>query len=121
MDVESHLLKAERNKQFLSHYLVKILKHCPDWVSVVAFYSALHFVEAFLKKNHGLDFEHHEERHRFLSNLIPQRVFSAYYRLYDLGFSARYKSIEDMPSSDEAESAFRYDLADVERFVREMI
>ena len=120
MNVKAHLLKAERNKKFLLEYLMEILDKCPDWVTIVAFYSALHFVEAFLKRNHGLDFEHHEERHVFMSQYVPE-VFPAYYRLYDLGFNSRYKSIKDVPSCDEAESAVKYDLADVENFVTSRI
>jgi hypothetical protein len=99
---------------------MKIIRECPDWVSIVAFYTALHFVEALLKKNHGLDFEHHEERHRFVKINLPE-IFQAYYRLYDLGFSARYMSINDAPTYDEADSAVKYDLADVERFVKERL
>ena len=121
MNVKSHILKAEQNKKFLSEYLMGILEKCPDWVSVVAFYSALHFLEAFLKKNHGLDFERHEDRHTFMSDIVPKKIFSAYYRLYDLGFSARYKSIKDAPSCEEADSAVRYDLSDVENFVMSSI
>ena len=120
MNVKPHLLKAERNKKFLLEYLTKILDKCPDWVTIVAFYSALHFVEAYLKKNHGLDFEQHEERHTFMSQYVPE-IFSAYYRLYDLGFSARYKSIKDAPTCDEADSAVRFDLIDVEKFVTSRI
>ena len=120
MNVKAHLLKAERNKKFLLEYLMEILDKCPDWVTIVAFYSALHFVEAFLKKNHGKDFERHEERHAFMSQYVSE-VFSVYYRLYDLGFNSRYKSINDAPSCDEAESAVRYDLADVKKFVMSRI
>jgi hypothetical protein len=121
MDVRLHLLKAERNKAFLSEHLMSILDKCPDWASVVAFYSALHFMEAFLKKQYGIDFEHHEERHTFMSQNIPRRIFSAYYRLYDLGFAARYKSTSDAPDREEADSAIRFDLADVENFVMSAI
>lgn len=99
---------------------MKIITECPDWVSIVAFYTALHFVEAFLKKNHNLDFEHHEERHRFMSNSLPE-IFQVYYRLYDLGFSARYGSVNDAPTCDEAVSAVEYDLAEVEEYVRSRI
>ena len=120
MNVKPHLLKAERNKEFLSECLMKILDKCPEWVTIVAFYSALHFAEAFLKRNYGLDFEKHEERHTFMSQYVPE-IFSPYYRLYDLGFSARYKSIKDAPTCDEADSAVRYDLPDVEKFVMSRI
>lgn len=120
MNVKSHLLKAERNKKFLFEQLVKILDKCPDWVSIVAFYSALHFVEAYLKRNHDLDFAGHEERHTFMSQYVGE-IFSVYYRLYDLGFKSRYKSIKDTPTCDEAESAVKFDLADVENFVMSRI
>lgn len=120
MNVKSHISKAEQNKKFLSGYLLGILDKCPDWVSIVAFYSALHFIEAFLKRNHGKDFERHEDRHLFMSQFVPE-IFSAYYRLYDLGFSARYKSIKDAPTTDEADSVVRFDLADVENFVMSRI
>lgn len=120
MDFKSHLLRAERNKDFLLKYLMKILGKCPDWVAIVAFYTALHFVEAFFKRKHNLDFKRHEERHTFMSEFYSD-IFSAYYRLYDLGFSSRYKSIKDMPTCDEAESAVQYDLAQVEEYVRSRI
>lgn len=113
-------MKAERNKAFLLGSLMEIIQNCPDWISVVAFYTALHFVEAYLKKNHNLNFEHHEERHSFMSNFLPE-IFNQYYHLYDLGFSSRYKSVKDAPTCDEAESAIKYDLAEVEEFVRSRI
>lgn len=117
MNSEDHLSKAKRNKVFLKKHLLKALKNCPDWASVVAFYSALHFVEAFLKKNHNLDFEHHEERHKFMSQHLRE-IWNAYYRLYDLGFSARYKSVKDAPTFDDADSVIRFDLVEVEKFVK---
>lgn len=120
MNIKAYLLKAERNKKFLFKYLMVILDKCPDWVTIVAFYTALHFVEAFLKRKHGLDFERHEERHAFMSQYVTE-IFSAYYRLYDLGFNSRYKSIKDTPSCDEADSAVKYDLRDVEKFVMSSI
>lgn len=120
MNVRAHLLKANRNKTFLSNHLMKLLKYCPDWVSIVAFYTALHFIEALLKKKHNLDFAHHEERHSFISANIPE-IFSAYYRLYDLGFNSRYMSVNDAPSCEEADSAVRYELAEVEEFIMSRI
>jgi hypothetical protein len=120
MNFKSHILKAERNKKVLYKYLMKIIRSCPDWVTVVAFYSALHFVEAFLKKNHGLDFEHHEERHRTMSTLMRE-IFPVYYRLYDLSFSSRYRSVKDAPTYEEAQSAVEYDLTQVEEYVRARI
>lgn len=120
MNFKSHIVKAEQNKGFLHKYLLKIIENCPDWVTVVAFYSALHFAEAFLKKNHNLDFEHHEERHVAMSNLMRD-IFPVYYRLYDLSVNARYKSMEDAPTCEEAQSAVEFDLAQVEEYIKSKI
>lgn len=120
MNIDSHLSKANHNKIFLHKFLVRIVDKCPDWVSIVAFYSALHFVEAYIKRYHGLDFGHHEERHSFMSEYVPE-IFSVYMHLYDLGFDSRYKSPKDAPSCDEAKSVVKYDLAEVEKFVMERL
>jgi hypothetical protein len=97
-----------------------IADKCPDWVSVVAFYSALHFVEAYMKRRHGLDFKHHEERLSFMSINVPE-IFSVYQRLYDMGFDSRYRSLQDAPSCEEAKSVVKFELADVEKFVMERL
>lgn len=120
MNVDQHLAKAERNKSFLMRYLLQILDKCPDWASVVAFYCALHFVEAFLRKCHSINFEYHEERHRYMSQHLPE-IFNEYYRLFDLGFTSRYKSINDAPTAEEVKSAIDFELSRVEEFVRERL
>jgi hypothetical protein len=120
LNVAQHLAKAERNKSFLNTYLLKILDKCPDWASVVAFYSALHFIEAFLRKNHNINFEYHEERHRYMSQCLPE-IFNKYYRLFDLGFTSRYKSVRDSPTAEEVKSAIDFELSGIEEFVRDRL
>lgn len=120
MNVKQHLLKAKHNQKILYEYLVKILEKCPDWVSVVAFYTALHLVEAFIRNEHNRNFAHHEERNQFISRCIPE-IFGSYYRLYDLGFNSRYLSIKDAPSCEDADSAVKFDLAEIEEFVMSRI
>lgn len=120
MDVGKHLAKATRNKHFLVNHLTGIIEKCPDWASVVAFYSALHFVDAYLKKQHNIDFAHHAERLRFMSVNVVE-IYAAYSRLFDLGFDSRYKSVADMPCRDEVLSAINFDLKDVEEFVMSRI
>ena len=116
MDATNHLAKAKRNKQFLIAHLTGIIEKCPDWASIVAFYSALHFVDAYLKKQYNLDFQHHAERLTFMSvNVIE--IYAPYSRLFDYGFDSRYKSIADTPSYEEVKSAIDFDLKDVEEFV----
>lgn len=64
LNVKDCLKKAKRNKKFVLQKLIKIIDTYPDWVTVVAFYSALHFVDAHLLQHHGIQREHHEDRER---------------------------------------------------------
>ena len=116
LSVKNCLRKARRNKTFVLRYLVQIIDKIPDWVSVVAFYSALHFVDAHLLKHHGIQREHHEERERDVADHMSE-IYPAYKRLFELGFRSRYLRIEDNPTPDEARSAIKYDLPDIESYV----
>lgn len=91
----------------------------PDWVSVVAFYSALHYVEAYLAMM-GIHRIHHEERNRDVSMLM-QDIENEYLNLYDLSRNSRYQSIGDMPSVAEARESVNSDLTRIEDFVRSHI
>ena len=111
--------KAIRNKAFLKR-LLEFLDSHPDWIAIVAFYSALHFVDACLLKEHNIRKIHHEEREREVSLHLPE-IYPSYKRLFDLGFRARYMKIEDAPSVEEAKSAIEYELSAVESHVMQII
>lgn len=112
--------KAKRNRGFLNEELYGIVKRYPDWVTVVAFYSALHFVDAYLISKHGLQFEHHTERDRAVALLMGE-IYAAYHRLYDLSFRSRYMRVEDNPTPEEAESAVKFELPRVQEFVERFV
>lgn len=116
MNTAQHIQKAERNQRFVSESLMDFLGNYPDWVSVVAFYSALHYVEAILA-THNLHYKHHEDRNRQVS-LLLQEIENQYLNLYDLAKNARYGRIGDAPSEDEAGQAVNTDLPAIEEFVR---
>lgn len=97
--------------------MFQLCNEYPDWVSVVAFYSALHFVDAYLLLKHGLHYDHHAERDRAVA-LHMREVYAEYHRLYDLSFRSRYKKVEDNPSPEEANQAVTLELYRVEEFVR---
>ena len=118
LSVEECLAKARRNKLFISQHLAQIINSCPDWITVVAFYSALHFVDAHLLRHHGMQRENHEEREREVA-IHMLEIYPKYKRLFDLGFRSRYQRIEENPTIDEAESAIQYDLPEVENYVME--
>lgn len=100
--------------------MLQLIKEYPDWVSVVAFYTALHFVDAYLLLKHGLYHEHHVDRDKAVA-LYMRNVYAEYHRLYDLSFRARYMRIEDNPSPEEADQAVLMELPRVEEFVRNFV
>lgn len=114
------LRKAQRNKTFILQDLIKIIDKFPDWVTVVAFYSALHFVDAHLIKHHGIQRENHEERERDVATHLSE-IYPAYKRLSNMGFRSRYLAVKDNPTPAEADSAVKYDLPEIENYVTERI
>jgi len=114
----AHLRKARRNGDFARSYL-DLADEFPDWVSTIAFYSALHFVDAYLAKEYGLHYQNHEERNIAVSNIHPlsQEISLEYLRLYELGLNSRYGSIEDNPEPGEARDAVNRELARIEEWV----
>jgi len=119
LQVNQHLQKADRNRDFVIKCLLSLVEIYPDWVSVVAFYSALHYVDAFLAI-HGLHWDNHQERNRDVSLLMPE-IQNEYLNLYDLGRNSRYGRIEDMPSVDDVKQALNIDLPRIEDFVKSRI
>ena len=120
LNVKDCLEKAKRNKSFVSQNLRRIIDKAPDWITVVAFYSALHFVDAHLLKHHGIQREHHEERETEVANHLIE-IYPAYKRLFEMSFRSRYLRVEDNPTPDEADSAIKYDLPEIEDFVMQRI
>jgi len=111
-----HLEKARRNQEILFNHLLNFVEKCPEWVTVVAFYSALHFVDAYFAKL-NLHFQHHQERNSEISESLKE-IFGAYYRLYDLSVNSRYGSMKDNPTADEAMDTVRNDLPKVVEFIQ---
>lgn len=117
MDFRKHIQKAEHNKTFLTNELWGKVENYPDWVTVVTFYSALHFVEALMAALHDLHFVIHEDRNKQV-RILHSQIFPEFYRLYDLGNSSRYHSIEDMPTRNEATELVEYALPKIENYVK---
>jgi len=120
LNVGECIEKAHNNKDFVLDKLMGVIDSHPDWVSIVAFYSALHFVNAHRLKHHSIQREHHEERETEVSTHMPE-IYVSYKRLFDMGFRARYMSVQDNPTPEEAESAIKYELTDIENFVMERL
>ena len=109
LNSDEHIEKGEYNSRVLHKYFLQHLKTCPGWICIIAFYSALHYVDAYLIRKHGKTNIHHEERNRDVSILIPN-IDVEYKRLYDYGNAARYDKMKNMPDDEDANNAVNEDL-----------
>ena len=109
-----HIAAAEANTQLAT----TLLDMSPTWSIVVTFYSALHWVDAFLA-TYPLHPENHVERNYYvgLSPLAP--IFPSYIRLSNHSREARY----DLRAFTRAEASQRLtvDLARVRDHIQSLI
>jgi hypothetical protein len=85
-----HIKKAEENKKFG----MGIAHDHPTpagWALVALFYSALHFVEAYLNKRSIFPSNHNERKDQILTLPELNAIYSQYRFLSDFGFNARYR------------------------------
>ena len=92
--LDAHLATARNNYDLLAYLRANRLATDAGWVAVVAFYTALHVVEAvFAKLRHG-GIEHtttHYERRNVLRNVRQYSKLWQHYRpLHDAASDARY-------------------------------
>lgn len=116
LNFNEHIEKGNHNHRVLHHYFLKHIKTCPGWICIIAFYSALHYVDAFLLRKHGKHNLHHEERNSDVSILIPD-IDVEYLRLYNYGNVARYDKMRNMPDEEDAEKAVHEDLSRIHDYV----
>ncbi len=85
---DQHRIKAERNRQFLG--TISVEDH-PDWVVVVAFYTAVHIAERLRSAaGHG-DSTSHEDRLTYIQIEHPD-IHTHYHILQNASMLARYQS-----------------------------
>jgi hypothetical protein len=82
-----HIRQATRNSQFLSAFDLRTTQHA-DWAITVAFYIAVHLVEAHFAGSR-MHFRRHEDRNREVSVQLPA-IETAYTLLYKESRKARY-------------------------------
>jgi hypothetical protein len=118
--VHDHLLQGNYNKD-LAHKLIAsgcAISPLPlEWAAVVAFYSAVHYVNAALRKK-KITVHNHTERANWIARLTELRPAGAPYQsLYTLGWNARYVAGFKISPGD-IRHALNVDLAEVEAIVR---
>ena len=92
---EDHLTKAEHNKGVMQ-YLLERKPGCPDWVVTVAFYCALHLVDALLACDKDSTAQRHPHDHNSRERVLKQNRYKAiskhYLPLKNASIIARYLS-----------------------------
>lgn len=115
--VEQHLDMAAGNRRALKVMLPRINDH-PEWVITMAFYTAVHFVEAS-RANRGAHSSSHADRNAYVKTEISLRSIKTLYdKLYTASLVARY-----LPETIAPEAMYRfstyYSLAGIERWAGE--
>lgn len=125
MELETfeHLDTAERNRDVAQALLIPggssgLATPPYEWVAVIAFYAAVHFVNAYLWERHRVVPRDHIERGLYIRNdPILRRCANAYGRLLDTSFKARHVRRHQV-SASWADRLITIDLANVESVVR---
>lgn len=90
---EAHLAAAKENQRAID-YLCRKIDEFPAWVTTVAFYKALHVVEAlFAVDNAGVagHTDGHKERNEILKRTSRyQHIWKSYRELFQASLIARY-------------------------------
>ncbi len=104
-DMNNHLAVAVKNQELIEHLIVTKDRHS-EWVAVVAFYKALHLVDAMLycdhSDRHGVD---HSHRQQILKkNRKYENIYKHYRQLSAASSIARY--LEHGPENYRAFSEY---------------
>jgi hypothetical protein len=94
-NLQEHLDKAQHNFDFLDSFDSNQRGNYRGWIVTVYFYTALHYVDAYLANKGYKEFNTHEERKNhiviFQSDLKPS-IYRKYRQLEDDSRNARYST-----------------------------
>src|SRR3990172_8898931 len=90
---DAHLAAARENQDVIDYLCLQVDKF-PGWIATVAFYKALHVVEALFAVDgtgSGGHTDRHEDRNRLLKKTSRyQHIWKSYRPLYQASLIARY-------------------------------
>ena len=113
---DAHLDTARRNRD-LAHALSNANEFQPsplEWVGVIAFYAAVHYINAYLWEKLHYEPRNHDERQRVVTTVADLKAAAvSYTRLRSIAYQARYNPGFRL-SRSEADIALRIDLYAVE-------
>lgn len=107
-----HLVTALENRDF-AHALIDSSDHgavAVRWAAAIAFYAAVHYVNAYLWERLRIEPANHQERGEFVSRVSDLRLMRRYYiHLQAFAFDARY-SPSFRPRSEVVRDLIEVDL-----------
>jgi hypothetical protein len=115
-----HLNQAKRNKEFLGEIPADVKTRYPEWVIIVHFYTAVHYIEAILDKLHNAHSKDHQDRFKLIMRFSSfTKDFQLNYdELYNFSIIARYlsKGTQTITTTEarQAEASFKF----IENFTR---
>ena len=121
-ETRDHIETAERNRDFarslLSSPVAQLLSAPPnEWATVIAFYAAVHYVNAYIWERYRIEPRNHAERGQYVQqDPVLRRCERAYRQLRDAGYRSRYVRLCMVPRS-EVEGLVNVELAHVEATV----
>ena len=117
-----HLALAERNRNLARSLLGDEQPlQAAEWAAVVAFYAALHFVNAYLWERYGREPAGHRERnHLVRTDPVLGRCQREYLRLADNAYHARY-TVGFQISRRDAQTLIDLHLGRVETIVQQAL
>lgn len=86
---EGHLKKAEHNNKLLNIFNLRRTRYL-DWVVVIIFYEALHYVDAYLATKGFIKIESHKQRNELIERFIPS-ISNEWWLLFNESQYARYE------------------------------
>lgn len=112
-----HLKQAKHNEQ-LAHELAQPPIRYRDWVIIVLFYSAVHYVEAYFDRL-GLHSNNHCEREEYIKRYLTTdyRFRANYKKLSENAWIARYLH-QDVNSNANNIAHDYYSDQDIETFIK---
>ncbi|CAA9250668.1 MAG: hypothetical protein AVDCRST_MAG56-1913 [uncultured Cytophagales bacterium] len=125
--MQHFLRQAEENRRVLADLEANHPSTYFDWKTTVIFYTALHWMKAFLWAKYGeQQIESHEQIRDFYrrnKHIMPKDVYDSYHALYRYSQVSRYEGIGEHYPDWQALRKFDYQKAkiDVENFRRYMV
>ncbi len=110
-----HIKQAKRNEEFYQ----SVKNEYPDWGIIALFYSALHYVDAFLKYKNIDAEDHRERRSRILKTSELKPMYSRYNVLYKYSIDARYNMV--IPNITNVEDVYIMFFLPLKNFIEDLL